>query len=206
MDHLLTTTVSGTSTNTIEWDNLSTATYSSYYVTWEAQANASGMTNQELAGGLHIKTAYLEPSNGVTYYVAGAGNTVKTNIGSDSGESYITTSGSSTNYFTSVGGFNLPYDSSGNKQYWGHGFLWIPFGGDDGDAEGDLCASAYIGRSAAIDQAETSSYGYGMTDNVVVAQHSYRLAGLSFSTTVGGNTIAFAPGSRFSLFGLKDSA
>tara|TARA_B100001029_G_scaffold72075_2_gene58875 strand:- start:3305 stop:3925 length:621 start_codon:yes stop_codon:yes gene_type:complete len=206
MDHITTTTISGTSTNTVEWSNLDTATYSSYYVTWEVQANASGLTNQELAGGLHIKTGYVEPSNGITYYVLGSGNTVKTNIGSDSGYSYITSSATSTNYFCGAGGFNLPYDSSGNKQYWGQGFMWIPFGGDDGDPDGDTCAPAYIGRSAAVDQAETSNYGYGMTDNVLIAGHSYRLAGLQFSTTAGGNTIAFAPGSRFSLFGLKDSA
>ena len=109
MEHILTTTISGSSTNTVTWGNLETATYSSYYVTWEVQADASGMTNQELAGGLHIKTGYLEPSNGVTYYVAGSGNAVKTNYGSDSGYSWITSAATSTNYFCGVGGFNLPY-------------------------------------------------------------------------------------------------
>ena len=145
-------------------------------MTWEVQANASGLTNQELAGGLHVKTGYVEPSNGITYYVAGQGNTVKTNYGSDAGYSYITSSATWTSQ-SSLSMMNYAHDSSGNKQYWGQGFMWIPFGGDDGDSDGDTCAPAYIGRSAAVDQAETSNYGYGMTDNVLIAGHSYRLAG-----------------------------
>ena len=205
MEHILTTTISGSSTNTVTWGNLETDTYSSYYVTWEVQADASGLTNREYAAGLHIKTGYLEPSNGVTYYVLGSGNTVKTNVDGDSGYSYITSAANSTNYFCGAGGFNFPYDSTGNKEYWGQGFLWIPFGGDNGDTDGNLCAPSYIGRSSAVDNSETSGYGYGMTDNVFIAGHSYRLAGLQFSTTAGGNTIAFAAGSRFSLFGLEDS-
>ena len=59
MDHITTTTISGTSTNTVEWSNLDTATYSSYYVTWEVQANASGLTNQELTGVYRLKLGML---------------------------------------------------------------------------------------------------------------------------------------------------